>query len=330
MMRSLSWPRAVRMTIGTGASARSRRQTSSPSMPGSIRSRTTRSAEGQRPVERRPAVVDRLDREPLVLEVAGHDLGHRGVVVHHEDVRGTVRHTAEGTAAPAHPLRTAKQPAPGEDPPACGSYTGAVDIIVLAKQPSPAGSRPACARRARRPRRPPWPRPHWPTRWPPPAPPGPTGWCSPSTAGRARGARRGGDRRPGHRALADRLATGLVPRRGPAVQIGMDTPRSAPATSRPTDADRPGRRRGARPATDGGWWGIGLRRPHPLVFAASRPAGRTPGARQAAGCRPRPADPAAGEPRDVDTWGDAGRSPPLRPPPASPAERLAQGLGDGA
>jgi rSAM/selenodomain-associated transferase 1 len=93
---------------------------------------------------------------------------------------------------------------------------------------------------------------------------------------------------------------------GPAVLIGMDTPQ---VTSAELDAAI-----GALadhdavfgPSTDGGWWALGLRRPHPLAFAG------VPMSRPDTGARQRERLTALGlrtgrlpSHTDVDTWNDA-------------------------
>jgi uncharacterized protein len=95
---------------------------------------------------------------------------------------------------------------------------------------------------------------------------------------------------------------------GPVLQIGMDTPQVSAA-----DLDRAMATLTADhvdavlgPATDGGWWALGMRRPRPdavLGVPTSRP---DTGARQAArlaalGMRMRPLDLQT----DIDTWPDA-------------------------
>jgi uncharacterized protein len=114
----------------------------------------------------------------------------------------------------------------------------------------------------------------------------------------------------GHGALDRRLAhawshgTG----RGPALQVGMDTPQvSAAELDRAMSAlVDDGVDAVLGPATDGGWWALGMRRPRPeavLGVPTSRP---DTGARQAArltalGLRTRLLDPYT----DIDTWPDA-------------------------
>jgi glycosyltransferase A (GT-A) superfamily protein (DUF2064 family) len=67
--------------------------------------------------------------------------------------------------------------------------------------------------------------------------------------------------------LAERLSSAFADAGGPAFLIGMDTPQVRPEW---LDAglDAVGRRDAAFGASpDGGYWGIGLRRPDPMVFA---------------------------------------------------------------
>jgi uncharacterized protein len=114
----------------------------------------------------------------------------------------------------------------------------------------------------------------------------------------------------GHGTLDRRLARAwsLVAVGGPVLQIGMDTPQVSAA-----DLDRAMATLTADqvdavlgPATDGGWWALGMRRPRPdavLGVPTSRP---DTGARQAArlaalGMRMRPLDLQT----DIDTWPDA-------------------------
>ena len=108
--------------------------------------------------------------------------------------------------------------------------------------------------------------------------------------------------------LPTRLATAWQATRGPALQIGMDTPHlGSPALD-----DAMGRLVPSATdavlglAEDGGWWAIGLRRPHPEAFAGIGTSRPDTGARQLArltNLRLRtellPVE------RDVDTWEDA-------------------------
>jgi glycosyltransferase A (GT-A) superfamily protein (DUF2064 family) len=131
----------------------------------------------------------------------------------------------------------------------------------------------------------------------------------------------------GHGALDRRLAhawshgTG----RGPALQVGMDTPQvSAAELDRAMSAlVDDGVDAVLGPATDGGWWALGMRRPRPeavLGVPTSRP---DTGARQAArlaalGLRTRLLDPYT----DIDTWPDA-----LAVADQAPGTRVAAAVG---
>lgn len=95
---------------------------------------------------------------------------------------------------------------------------------------------------------------------------------------------------------------------GPAVQIGMDTPQLTAADIDDAFArlDDDGVDAVLGPALDGGWWSIGLRRPHPAVFDGVPMSRPDTGARQharlgALGLRTR----WLGARQDVDTWEDA-------------------------
>lgn len=128
--------------------------------------------------------------------------------------------------------------------------------------------------------------------------PGP--WCPPGVVviGQGRG---GLDRR-----LAHAWSHGAG--RGPALQIGMDTPQVSAAGLDAAMAALADERVDAvlGPATDGGWWALGMRRPRPqavLGIPTSRP---DTGARQAArlaalGLRTRRLELLS----DIDTWPDA-------------------------
>lgn len=95
---------------------------------------------------------------------------------------------------------------------------------------------------------------------------------------------------------------------GPALQIGMDTPQ---LTSVDLDAAmaalvEDGVDAVLGPALDGGWWGIGLHRPHPQAFLGVPTSRSDTGDRQYArltdlGLRTQRLTPR----RDVDTWADA-------------------------
>ncbi len=56
---------------------------------------------------------------------------------------------------------------------------------------------------------------------------------------------------------------------GPGFQVGMDTPQVTATDLNDALAalDRPGDAAVLGPALDGGWWGIGMLRPHPRAFA---------------------------------------------------------------
>lgn len=76
--------------------------------------------------------------------------------------------------------------------------------------------------------------------------------------------------------LDRRLTRAWAATRGPAVQIGMDTPQltAADLASAMAALLAPGVDAVLGPAADGGWWAAGLRRPHPRAFlgvATSRP-----------------------------------------------------------
>lgn len=93
---------------------------------------------------------------------------------------------------------------------------------------------------------------------------------------------------------------------GPAVLIGMDTPQVTAADLDAAldwlaDHDAV-----LGPAADGGWWAVGLRRPHPRAFAGVPMSRADTGARQherltALGLRTAPLPLRT----DVDTWDDA-------------------------
>lgn len=82
--------------------------------------------------------------------------------------------------------------------------------------------------------------------------------------------------------LAARLTSAWTEVGGPGLQVGMDTPQ---VTS--TDFDvalvtlaEPGTDAVLGPAVDGGWWAVGLRRPHPLAFVGIATGRPDTGARQ--------------------------------------------------
>lgn len=95
---------------------------------------------------------------------------------------------------------------------------------------------------------------------------------------------------------------------GPAVQIGMDTPQVTAADLADAMAalDGDGVDAVLGPAVDGGWWAIGMRRPHRHAFVGVPMSRPDTGARQ----RRRLADLGLctrhlATRRDVDTWTDA-------------------------
>ena len=108
--------------------------------------------------------------------------------------------------------------------------------------------------------------------------------------------------------LAERLANVFARLRGPAFLVGMDTPQldaglvsTAVAMLADGDTDAV-----LGPALDGGWWGIGLRRPDARVFdGVEMSTDRTHAQQQAQlaalGLRTRPLAPL----RDVDDFQDA-------------------------
>ena len=93
---------------------------------------------------------------------------------------------------------------------------------------------------------------------------------------------------------------------GPAVLIGMDTPQVTAADLDEALGALADHDSVLGPAADGGWWSLGLRRPHPRAFVGVPMSRPDTGSRQrerliALGLRP-----ALGPLRtDVDTWADA-------------------------
>jgi hypothetical protein len=93
---------------------------------------------------------------------------------------------------------------------------------------------------------------------------------------------------------------------GPAVLIGMDTPQVTAAELHAAIGALADHDAVLGPATDGGWWALGLRRPHPRAFAGVPMSRPDTGARQhqrltALGLRTVRLPPHT----DVDTWDDA-------------------------
>jgi glycosyltransferase A (GT-A) superfamily protein (DUF2064 family) len=120
----------------------------------------------------------------------------------------------------------------------------------------------------------------------------------------------------GHGALSARLETVWSHVEGPALQIGMDTPQvTAPLIDEAlARLDRPDTDAVLGLAEDGGWWGIGLRRPIRGCFTGIATSQPDTGARQLArlrslGLRTTPLPVL----RDVDQWADAVAVAPLRP-----------------
>ncbi len=123
-------------------------------------------------------------------------------------------------------------------------------------------------------------------------------WCPPAVEVVPQG--RGG--------LDQRLTRAWAATIGPALQIGMDTPQvsAGDLDLAFTALTQPGTDAVLGPATDGGWWSVGLRRPHPLAFLGVPTSRPDTGARQASrlaalGLRTSLLDPET----DVDTWPDA-------------------------
>jgi rSAM/selenodomain-associated transferase 1 len=93
---------------------------------------------------------------------------------------------------------------------------------------------------------------------------------------------------------------------GPAVLIGMDTPQVTAADLDTALAALADHDAVLGLATDGGWWALGLRRPHPRAFVGVPMSRADTGARQherltALGLRTAPLPVRT----DVDTWDDA-------------------------
>ncbi len=108
--------------------------------------------------------------------------------------------------------------------------------------------------------------------------------------------------------LAERLASAFADIGGPALAIGMDTPQVTPALLDAALARlaAPGIDAVLGPATDGGYWAIGLRRPDPAVFADVPMSDARTGALQLARLEALRLGCAELAPlRDVDTFADA-------------------------
>ena len=301
-MRSVSSPFAVSITIGTGASAWIRRHTSSPSRPGSIRSSTTRSGGSARAgFEPGLAVGTHLDDGALALEVGGDHLGDVGVVVDDE-------HALTIQGRHGRSLRTARDRRRRRLPASSALRKGIARLIARTsgavcsrapphrRQAAPSRPRqdPAHPRvRTRRSRRPGrgrvgrhvrrGPRRCAPIGW----------WC------RSR-ATRPASSPPDFEVVAQRAGTFAERLAGAWEDAGGRRPpdrHGHAAAHRAHDLDdalgqlrAPGTDAVLGPAIDGGWWAIGLPRPHgwPLRRHPHEPARhRRPPARPPARARPR-------------------------------------------
>ena len=93
---------------------------------------------------------------------------------------------------------------------------------------------------------------------------------------------------------------------GPAVLIGMDTPQVTAADLDEALGALADHDSVLGPATDGGWWSLGLRRPHPRAFVGVPMSRADTGSRQRERLTALGLRPAIGPVRtDVDTWADA-------------------------
>jgi uncharacterized protein len=126
----------------------------------------------------------------------------------------------------------------------------------------------------------------------------PREWCPPGVVvvGQGRGP------------LDRRLAHAWSHARGPALQIGMDTPQLTAAELDQAMSELTGGDADAvlGPAADGGWWALGMRRPRADAVLRVPTSRSDTGARQAArlaalGMRTRLLD----QRTDIDTWLDA-------------------------
>jgi uncharacterized protein len=122
--------------------------------------------------------------------------------------------------------------------------------------------------------------------------------------------------------LAARLAAAFEDAGGPAFLVGMDTPQVRPEW---LDAGLEAATRGDAvlgASLDGGYWGIGLRRPDPAVFTGVPMSSRRTGAVQRARLAALGLATAILRPlRDVDTWDDA-----VRVAVEAPATRFAAAM----
>ncbi len=93
---------------------------------------------------------------------------------------------------------------------------------------------------------------------------------------------------------------------GPAVLIGMDTPQVTAADLDEALGALADHDSVLGPAADGGWWSLGLRRPHPRAFVGVPMSRADTGSRQRERLTALGLRPAIGPVRtDVDTWADA-------------------------
>ena len=125
--------------------------------------------------------------------------------------------------------------------------------------------------------------------------------------------------------LGDRLADAFARAGGPAFLIGMDTPQVSPALLRHACRQLDEADAVLGLAVDGGYWGIGLRRPDPAVFAgvpmSTARTGRVQRERLVAlGLRVRDLPLL----RDVDTFADACAVAPLVPAGSAFAAAVAE------
>lgn len=126
--------------------------------------------------------------------------------------------------------------------------------------------------------------------------PGP--WCPPGVEVVAQG----------EGSLADRLTTAWAATHGPALQIGMDTPQvtAADLDGAMATVAAPGVDAALGLAHDGGWWALGLHRPHPEAFVGIPTSRADTGARQRARLEALDLRVVMLEERsDVDTWEEA-------------------------
>jgi glycosyltransferase A (GT-A) superfamily protein (DUF2064 family) len=121
--------------------------------------------------------------------------------------------------------------------------------------------------------------------------------------------------------LDRRLTTTWRHAAGPALLIGMDTPQlsAGDLDAAMSSLASPGVDAVLGPATDGGWWTVGLRQRHPAAFLGVPASRSDTGARQALRLRGLGlAVHLLGGQTDVDTWADA-----VAVAAAAPATRFA-------